>query len=150
MGIIIILAGVFITNKHSKPASTNVKYYALLIITTVGWWSYSALLHYVQSSKGLDGLSPQAIEMVVVTTGISFFENKKIPGNDNFDNCIRTISDFLKKNGLVNAFVMSQLNVVISTLLGVLLLHESNLNLLKNKILGLSVLVAGSFLIVQI
>ncbi|WP_279383261.1 GRP family sugar transporter [Secundilactobacillus collinoides] len=56
----------------------------------------------------------------------------------------------LQLNGLVNAFVITQLNVVIATIVGAVVLHEKGGRQLLITGFGLAVLIAGVFFMVRV
>ncbi|MFT8607885.1 GRP family sugar transporter, partial [Liquorilactobacillus ghanensis] len=114
-------------------------YYLILIFTTSGYWLYSALPKLVTANNTHIELSafllPQALGMVFVAgilillvdqnsqTGITVSICNLAVG------CLFGFAAFayllsISVNGMVNAFLMSQSNIIIATILGVYVLKE--------------------------
>lgn len=132
--LIIILLGVFIANGFVKIQHKDLVAYFILFLTTVGYWGYSGFPHYC-SAGGLMGFFPQAMGMMIGSSVIYLIGHKKAIGDDRLG--IRNISSgilfggaastylvSLGLNGLVNAFALTQLNVVIATMTAMLILKE--------------------------
>jgi glucose uptake protein len=139
IGIAVILIGVIFSNdrKQSDKNSNNNYYYLVLVFTTIGYWLYSALPKIVTSNNAnlSTFLLPQALGMVVAAgiLALSFDQgsttNLSISVCNLIVGCLFGIAAFayllsISLNGMVNAFLMSQCNIVIATLLGVYVLKE--------------------------
>lgn len=158
--LVIILLGVFISNGFVKMQRKDLMIYLILFLTTAGLWGYSGFPHYCVSS-GLMGFFPQALGMTCGATLIYLVGHKKVHGNDPLG--IRNLSSgiifggaassylvSLSLNGLVNAFVLTQLNVVISTMIATVILKEKQKKQIPSTMLGLVILILGVFLMVKI
>jgi len=158
--LIIILLGVFIANGFVKIQHKDLVAYFILFLTTVGYWGYSGFPHYC-SAGGLMGFFPQAMGMMIGSSVIYLIGHKKAIGDDRLG--IRNISSgilfggaastylvSLGLNGLVNAFALTQLNVVIATMTAMLILKEKPKKQIMSTLIGLIILILGVFMMVKI
>jgi len=160
IALLIILAGVMISNGVIHVSRKDLGAYAMLVITCVGYWGYSGFPHYAVA-KGLNGFLPQTLGMMAGALTIYVVGRKRIPGQDPWG--LRNITSgfifavaagtylmSLSLNGLVNGFVLTQLNVVVATLLGGVVMKEANVKQLVPKTIGLAVLIGGAVMMVHI
>lgn len=158
--LIIILLGVSVCDGLVKIERQDITTYLILLVTTIGFWGYSGFPHYCHTS-GLAGFFPQSLGMLIGASVIYFAGHKKVSGNDPFG--IRNIisglvfggaaSSYLLSlslNGLVNAFALSQLNVVIATMVATIILKEKPKSQIISTLTGLVILISGVFLMVSI
>lgn len=151
--LVVILLGVYLTNGKLKITAGQSKEYLILIFTTIGYWGYSALPHYAQVSSNLNGFLPQALGMLTAALVIGMTKPheawqpatlKNISSGIIFSAAAATYLVSLSLNGMVNAFILSQLNVIVSTLIGGLVLHELVHGQVKKTVLGLIILLVGA------
>lgn len=159
--LIVIIVGVVITNGLGTMTWRNFPEYVFLLVTTVGYWGYSGFPHFASSDAGINGFLPQSLGMLTTAGLIYGFGRKKFPGNDSlgirnitsgliFSVAAATYLISLELNGLVSAFVLTQLNVVVSTILGIVILKEANRRKVISASIGLAVLIVGAVMIVMI
>lgn len=159
--LLIIVLGVFISNGLVQIKKHDFWIYGILLLTSIGYWGYSGFPHYVTSSNGIDGFLPQALGMFTGAMVLYLVGHKRMAGSDRWG--IRNISAgvvfavasstylvSLQMNGLVNAFVLTQLNVVIATIVGAIILHEKTGRQLIVTSVGLVVLITGVLAMVRI
>ncbi|WP_338101102.1 GRP family sugar transporter [Secundilactobacillus angelensis] len=158
--LIIILLGVAISNGLVKIKRKDIMIYLVLLVTTIGYWGYSGFPHYCHTS-GLAGFFPQSLGMFIGASVIYFVGHKKISGNDPlgmrniisgivFGGAASTYLVSLGLNGLVNAFALSQLNVVIATMVATIILKEKQKSQIISTLAGLVILIFGVFMMVSI
>ncbi|WP_367295584.1 GRP family sugar transporter [Levilactobacillus yonginensis] len=161
LALIIILIGVMVTNGMIQIARDQLGAYLLLLVTAAGYWGYSAFPHFVSGATGLNGFLPQSLGMLTTSFFIYLGGRKKFSGNDAwgvrnitsgliFSVAAATYLISLRLNGLVNAFILTQLNVVVSTILGIVILREADAKQLKPTTAGLAILIFGAVVMVQI
>lgn len=161
VGLLVVLAGVFISNGMVQMKKSDLGVYAVLLLTSVGYWSYSGFPHFVTSTNGLAGFFPQAMGMFCGGLVAYLVGAKRLPVSDHFG--LRNITAgivfavasstylvSLRMNGLVSAFVLTQLNVVIATIVGAIVLHEKSGRQLIITSIGLAILIAGVFIMVSV
>jgi len=123
----------------------------------IGGWVFGEWVGWHDSVLGV-------IALLIILAGaltIYVVGRKRIPGQDPWG--LRNITSgfifavaagtylmSLSLNGLVNGFVLTQLNVVVATLLGVIVLKEANLKQLVPKAIGLAILIGGAVMMVHI
>lgn len=160
MALVIILVGVFISNGMVKLHRKDAMVYLILLVTSAGFWGYSGFPHY-SSVSGMAGFFPQAVGMFVGAMTIYLIGNKRVPGDDRwglrnissgfvFGGAAATYLISLSLNGLVNAFVLTQLNVVISTVVATVILKEKAKSEIPATLIGLVILIIGVFAMVRI
>ncbi|EHO54604.1 GRP family sugar transporter [Lentilactobacillus kisonensis] len=161
IALVVIIAGVVITNGLAAGSLKNLPEYGFLLITTIGYWGYSGFPHYASSGAGINGFLPQSLGMLTMAAIIYVSGRKKFPGNDPigfrnitsgliFSVAASTYLISLQLNGLVSAFILTQLNVVVSTILGIVILKEANRKKVVTASIGLAVLIAGAVMMVMI
>jgi len=140
IGIVVIMLGILVGNlvlaSHTKQAPGHVKPYLVLILTTIGYWGYSFFPKLIVHENPVAALLPQALGMVFMAILLVKFLVPK-QQLSHYRIRLNTIGGLLfgvaamaylfsvTLNGMVNAFLLSQLNMIIATLLGVYLLKES-------------------------
>jgi glucose uptake protein len=161
VGLVIVLAGVFISNGMVQMKKSDLGVYGVLLITSIGYWSYSGFPHFVHSTNGLAGFFPQAMGMFCGGLLVYLIGHRRMPVSDRwglrnitaglvFAVASSTYLISLRMNGLVSAFVLTQLNVVIATIVGAIVLHEKSGRQLIITSVGLAVLIAGVFIMVSV
>lgn len=157
IGILMLIIGVSLTAKKDHKASGNnqTKTLIMLIVTTIGFLIYNSIPRAMTSS-GLAIFLSESIGMVIaVLIYIAFTHQPKVLKEKaswqsllaGFIFSIAAITYILsvKDNGVNSAFVVSQLSVVISTIGGMVFLHESKTkHELLLTIIGLILIVAGA------
>lgn len=159
--LVVIILGVLVANGIGGFSLRNLKGYLVLLATTFGYWGYSGFPHYANSTSGINGFLPQALGMLTTSFLLYLVGRRKLPGNDpagirnitsglifSVSSSVYLIS--LQLNGLVNAFVLTQLNVVVATLLGIVILKEADPHRTLTTSAGLGILILGAMLMVQI
>ena len=158
--MVIIVIGVFLTNgKGLKGGKGRPRDYLVLLVSTVGYWGYSAFpLMVTNVESKLEGFLPQSVGMVIAATliGLSACHEivdgatmRNISGGFIFSVAAATYLISMSMNGMVNAFVLSQLNVLVSTLSGAIVLKELPKDGVPRVVLGLIVLIVGAALMVM-
>ncbi len=163
IGMFIIVIGILASNivigQHSKPQNRSIKDYMVLVTSTVGYWGYSFFPKLINHENPVAALLPQAIGMVLMALIVVkiLIHNQKfssyrirlnIIGGLLFGVAAMAYLASIALNGLVNAFLMSQLNMVIATLLGIYLLKESQQVSVWHLYTGLLLIVIGGLIIV--
>lgn len=160
-GLLVVIAGVFVSNGLVQMKKSDLSVYVVLLLTSVGYWSYSGFPHFVHSTNGLAGFFPQALGMFCGGLLAYLVGHKRLPVSDRwglrnitagivFAVASSTYLISLRMNGLVSAFVLTQLNVVIATIVGAIVLHEKTGRQLIITSIGLVVLIAGVFIMVSV
>lgn len=158
--LIIIIIGITMTAYHENkgPAGTNVKKGMIILLISsigfIGYASFPAAFHL----NGWDVILPQAIAMFVTTLIlVATQHDKEMFAAPTWKNMLTgaffevgnlgiLFSNAI--NGVAVGFTFSQLNVVISTLGGLWILHESKTSKEKKFIIaGLILVVAGAIMI---
>lgn len=160
--LLLIIAGVTFTAYQEKveKISNEVdmkKGMITLIVSSAGFVLY-AVIPRLADINGWDAIFPQAIGMFIGSILFCSFEKKPdIFGKKSFQNlliglffAIGNITLMLSNeaNGVALGFTLSQMNVVVSTIGGLLILHEIKTSKeLKYTLSGLILVVAGGILI---
>ncbi|MQS77090.1 GRP family sugar transporter [Companilactobacillus halodurans] len=158
--ILVIILGVIVISmkKNSNYDKANVKKsFILLFFSTIGMMGY-AIIPRLFNLNGWDMLFPQAVSMVVtmfilvITQKDNQAFSKKTFENIPTGLCFAVANLALllsnEINGVAVGFTMSQLNVVVSTLGGMIFLHEKKTHSEKIKIvIGLSLIIIGAVMI---
>ena len=152
----ILIVGAALTAVTDGPDQGNGKTKGLLILvaTSVGYWVYSALPNLVDAS-GEAIFFPQMLGVFLAATVYVILKQPKAFGNDKswkaiIVGVIFSISAFAyifsaKGNGVATAYVITQLNVVISTLGGMYILKEKKSpKETRYTLIGLTLIVIGS------
>ena len=159
VALVIIVIGVYLTNgKGTASPNAKPRDYVILVLSTAGYWLYSAFPLMASVDNKLQGFLPQSLGMLMSAFLIGFFSYREIVDGATVRNissglifavAASTYLIAMSMIGMVNAFVLSQLNVLVSTLSGAIVLKEAAG---KGKIaylaIGLVVLIAGAALMV--
>lgn len=162
VAIILLIIGAALTSiNDDKSASQSTRQGILILLSTsIGYWVYSALPRMVDAS-GLAIFFPQ---MLGVFIGALIYVLIKSPGTITKKKSWQTsiigltfsISALAyifsaQANGVATAFIITQLNVVVATIGGLVILKEKKTSHeLKNTIFGLFLIVLGSVITVFI
>ena len=160
--LILIILGVTLTafqenNQESSERVDMKKGVMILLISSLAFVLY-AVIPRVAGVNGWDALFPQAIGMFLGSVLFCSFEKQpEIFGQKSFQNIITgfffaianvTMMLSNEANGVALGFTLSQMNVVVATLGGMLLLHETKTSKeTKFTLGGLILVVAGGLLI---
>ncbi len=158
--ILLLIIGAVLTSFSEKNTSKDTFYKGLmiLVLTSVGYWIYSALPKMVNAS-GLSIFFPQMLGVFIGATVYTLFSNrsafkaavswKLVVIGLTFSISALAYIFAAQANGVVTAFIMTQLNVVLATLGGLLILKESKTHKeLIFTLLGLILIVVGSVITV--
>lgn len=160
--VVLIVIGVFAANGRgasggSATGAARARDWAVLVLSTAGYWLYSAFPLTVTVDSKLEGFLPQALGMLAsaVLIGLTHARDivdgasmRNIGGGLIFSVAAATYLMSMTLNGMVNAFVLSQLNVVVSTLTGAIVLRETPREKIPGIAIGLAILMAGATLMV--
>lgn len=158
LALVVLIAGVLLTNGRMQSTGRAADY-LLLVGSTIGYWGYSALPHYAHVSSNLNGFLPQALGMLAAALVICMTHPQEIKqlgmvrnisSGLIFSVAAATYLISLSLNGLVNAFVLSQMNVIVATLLGGIVLREFVHGQGPRTAAGLVVLLVGATWLVTI
>lgn len=155
--IVLMIIGVALTAVTDSPDGRNGLMSGLVILvpTTIGYWVYSALPKAV-SASGTAIFFPQMLGMFLAAVLYALISGRgrafkeRTSWLNAFAGLIFGISALAyifsaKANGVATAYVITQVSVVISTLGGLLVLHETKSSReLRLTIIGLVLIVAGS------
>ncbi|AVK62273.1 sugar transporter [Lactobacillus sp. CBA3605] len=155
--IIIMIVGVALTavTDNSDSRAGLASGLMVLVPTTIGYWIYSALPKAV-SASGVAIFFPQMVGMCLAAVLYVLLSHHAVAFKQRtswlnvFAGLIFGLSALAyifsaKANGVATAFVITQLSVVISTLGGMLVLHETKSRReLRLTIIGLALIVVGS------
>ncbi|WP_244609696.1 GRP family sugar transporter [Bifidobacterium moukalabense] len=161
VALIIIVAGVYLTNgKGTASPNAKPRDYAILVLSTVGYWLYSAFPLMASVDSKIQGFLPQSLGMLMSAFLIGFLRYKEIVDGATVRNissglifavAASTYLIAMSMIGMVNAFILSQLNVLVSTLSGAIVLKEATG---KGRVaylaVGLVVLITGAVLMVVV
>lgn len=157
IGVLLLIVGVFLTSKKDQKQTSGSQTGTLimLVLTTIGFLVYNSIPREM-SSSGLAIFLPESIGMVLaVLIYILFTRQPQVLREKaswqsliaGFVFSIAAVTYILsvKANGVNSAFVISQLSVVISTLGGMIFLHErKTAHELTLTIIGLILIVIGA------
>lgn len=157
IGIVLLIIGVFLTAKKDKSGQKNTQTSTLimLVLTTIGFLVYNSIPRAMTSS-GLAIFLPESVGMVVAVLLYIIFTRQPQVLSDKtswqslgagFIFSIAAITYILsvRDNGVNSAFVVSQLSVVLSTIGGMIFLHEKKSHHeLALTIIGLVLIVGGA------
>lgn len=160
--VVLIVVGVFAANGRgarggSATGRARIRDWAVLVASTAGYWLYSAFPLTVSVDSKLEGFLPQALGMLTAAVLIGLprardivdgASMRNIGGGLIFSVAAATYLISMTLNGMVNAFVLSQLNVVVSTLTGAIVLRETPREKIPGIAIGLAILLAGATLMV--
>lgn len=157
IGILLLIVGVSLTAKKDNKTSGNsqTRTVVMLVLTTIGFLVYNSIPRAMTSS-GLAIFLPESVGMVIaVLLYIIFTRQPQVLKEKaswqsllaGFIFSIASITYILsvRDNGVNSAFVVSQLSVVLSTVGGMVFLHESKTrHELLLTIIGLILIVGGA------
>lgn len=161
LGIILLIIGsslTAITDKADLPSggtAARTKTIIMLILTTIGFLVYNAIPKAMPDS-GLAIFFPESVGMIIMVLVYILFTKQphvlkekaswqSVIAGFIFSIAAITYILSVKANGVNLAFVISQLSVVISTLGGMIFLHESKSKReLTFTIIGLILIVGGA------
>lgn len=157
IGILLLIIGVSLTAKKDNKTSGNnqTSTVIMLVLTTIGFLVYNSIPRAMTSS-GLAIFLPESVGMVIaVLLYIIFTRQPQVLKEKaswqsllaGFIFSIAAITYILsvRDNGVNSAFVVSQLSVVLSTIGGMVFLHESKTrHELLLTIIGLILIVGGA------
>ncbi|MBU9789701.1 GRP family sugar transporter [Lentilactobacillus sp. IMAU92037] len=160
LGVLMLIIGIWLTSitDHKSQEEANhqrINTIVMLVLTSAGYWVYNSIPRGL-SDSGLAIFLPESIGMVIAVLvylavtkqGIVFKEKTSwlnIIGGLVFSFAAVTYILSVKANGVNTAFVVSQVSVVISTLLGMVWMHETKSRReLSYTLLGLLMIVAGA------
>lgn len=160
--LVLIIVGVALTafqekNEASAEQANMKKGIIILLMSSAAFVLY-AVIPRIAGVNGWDALFPQAIGMFLGSVLFCSFEKQPdIFGKKSFQNIITgfffavaniTMMLSNEANGVALGFTLSQMNVIVSTLGGMILLHETKTSKeIKYTLGGLFLVVAGGILI---
>ncbi len=160
LAIALVVLGVAmtaVTDKKSNGSTSSVGAgLAVLLPTTIGYWAYSALPKALDSVSGTHLLFPEMLGIfagailynLFTTHGKSFAQSAS--WKNGIIGLVFGISSLAyifaaKSAGVATSFVITQMNVVVSTLGGLFILHETKTpRELRFTLSGLLLIVIGS------
>ncbi|MCI1632580.1 MAG: GRP family sugar transporter [Liquorilactobacillus nagelii] len=160
VSLIVIIFGIWLTTfqEGKTDKKQNVKSGVIILtISSLGFIGY-ALLPQLFKLNGWDVLMPQAISMLICTSIlVAFQKDNQMLGKKTWQNLITgacfaaanlTILFSNAMNGVAVGWTLSQLNVVVATVGGLLILHEHKTKKeLKFTLTGLGLVVLGAIMI---
>lgn len=156
-GLAIVIGGIYLTSLKdggNKDLSGDKPAYILLILTTFGYLAYNAIPDIV-GTKGTSIFLPQACGMLVAAivyvlfTGHASAFKEKESWKNIFSGLLFSIAALTyilsaQQNGIATGFVLAQLSVVLSTILGIVVLREKKTSFeLKATFIGLVLILGG-------
>ncbi|MBU7563990.1 GRP family sugar transporter [Pediococcus ethanolidurans] len=155
----LIIGNMTRSNKLETDGNSHKIDYLILILTTVGYWSYSAFPKLIQNGNAVAELLPQAVGMTLMASILAVMFNRNTGLHFNkirlntlvgtlFGVAAGTYLLSMSLNGLVNAFLLSQMNMVIATLLGIGWLKEKLVVGMLRVLLGLAFIFVGSVVVI--
>lgn len=160
VGIILLIVGIFLTAVHDHNGqTTNQKSQTgtliMLVLTTIGFLVYNAIPRAL-SASGLAIFLPESVGMVIAVLLYILFTRQPQVLHEKaswqsllagiiFSFAAITYILSVRDNGVNSAFVVSQLSVVLSTIGGMVVLHEKKSRReLFFTIIGLVLIVVGA------
>ncbi|GEP19735.1 GRP family sugar transporter [Pediococcus argentinicus] len=157
IALVVIIIGIVLTTIDGEQSNSKTKNaigptIVIFLISTVGYIGYSAFPRMAKVS-GLQGFMPQGLGMalmaliLVLSTGKRKVFTEKVTWIGLIDGAIFSIAALTylmsaQLNGIATGFTLSQMNVVIGTIGGILILHE------KRSKAGIIWTIAGLVLVV--
>lgn len=160
--VTIVIIGIVLTSRafHQKKHHESLNGIVMLVLTTAGYWLYSLLPEFSHSGSAEGQLIPQALGMLLtgvilaVTFGKIRFEKKSMPliARASVVGILYGVANLaylvsMSLNGMVRAFLLSQLNVILATLGGIYILKEEQTVPFAQKIIGLACILAGCIMV---
>ncbi|WP_439442939.1 GRP family sugar transporter [Listeria aquatica] len=162
LAILLLIIGVLLTSvsDSTQNRSETKRGIFVLAATSLGYWVYSALPKAV-SASGLSIFLPQMLGVFIGAVLYACINNKRVFQEKKSWKAVIVGLIFglsalayifsAQKNGVATAYIITQLNVVISTIGGIVILKESKSGqALKKTIFGLLLIVIGSVITVLI
>lgn len=161
LAIILVIIGVAMTavtdqKEGQESGSAMATGLAILLPTTIGYWAYSALPKALGDVSGVHLLFPEMLGIfggaivfgLFRTKGKNFFQKESwLNGIIGLIFGVSSLAYIFaaKDAGVATSFVITQMNVVVSTLGGLFILHETKTpHELKFTLSGLVLIVVGS------
>lgn len=153
--ILLIIFGAILTTRGESGKPGAIKAGVILLASTsIGYWVYSAIPKVVDAD-GINIFLPQMLGVFVGAVIFALFKNRKVFAEKKswqavavgFTFSISSLAYIFaaQRIGVASAFIITQLNVVIATLGGILILHEKkNKKELVNTLIGLALIIVGS------
>ncbi|MCT3282653.1 sugar transporter [Lactiplantibacillus pentosus] len=160
VAILLVIIGVALTaiTDHKGQGATSIGYgLSILVPTTIGYWAYGALPKMIHAA-GIQLFFPEMLGIFVGSLIYALVRTKgaalgqKETWQNGFIGIVFGISSLAyifaaQSAGVATAFVITQLNVVVSTLGAMLLLHEGKSHReLRYTLVGLGLIVIGSMM----
>ncbi len=155
---VIILGAVLLSYSDKQEQADFKKGIIVLIIAAVGFTAYSCAPRFVEAS-GIEAVLPQSWGMVGGSLLLSLFEPKDIRKFDSvtFRNMVPGLLWSVANIGMIYAnamngvavgFTLSQLAIVVSTFVSLVIFHEKKSPAeLRHTLIGVALVVAGCVLI---
>jgi len=159
IALLIVVVGALMTavTDSSSAKKIEIKDAIFLLCTTVGFWIYSSFpnIPIVKNESGTGIFLPEMLGILLGAVIYAIFTDaKSFKQKEQYQNIIAGISWGIaafayifsaKANGNTSAFIWTQLNVIIATFGGILVLHEHKTpREMKFTILGIVLIVVGS------
>ncbi|GEP24840.1 MAG: GRP family sugar transporter [Lentilactobacillus diolivorans] len=160
IGVLLLIIGIWLTSVSDEVNAqvdnkVRVRTMIMLILTSAGYWVYNSIPKGL-STSGLAIFLPESVGMVIAVCLYLIFSHQlktfkepiswiNIIGGLIFSFAAITYILSVGANGVNSAFVVSQVSVVLSTLLGIIWLREhKSRRELTYTMLGLVLIVAGA------
>ncbi|MQS75727.1 GRP family sugar transporter [Companilactobacillus halodurans] len=159
IALAIVVVGALLTsvNDSSEGNKLELKDAMFLLCTTVGFWIYSSFpnISIVKHESGTGIFLPEMLGILIGAIIFALFTDREsFKQKEQYQNILGGVAWGIaafayifsaKANGNTSAFIWTQLNVVIGTFGGILILHErKSKRELKFTILGIVLIVVGS------
>jgi glucose uptake protein len=155
--IVVVIGALFTSVSDQKGQSITARDVIFLLCTTIGFWVYSSFpnIAIIKEQSGTGIFLPEMLGILLGALIYGFFiDRKAFTQRAQYLNILGGlawgIAGFAyifsaQANGNTSAFIWTQLNVVIATFGGIIILHEhKSKRELKYTILGILLIVAGS------
>lgn len=155
--IVVVIGALFTSVSDQKGQSITARDVIFLLCTTIGFWVYSSFpnIAIIKEQSGTGIFLPEMLGILLGALIYGFFTDRKaFTQRAQYLNILGGlawgIAGFAyifsaQANGNTSAFIWTQLNVVIATFGGIIILHEhKSKRELKYTILGILLIVAGS------
>lgn len=155
--IVVVIGALFTSVSDQKGQSITARDVIFLLCTTIGFWVYSSFpnIAIIKEQSGTGIFLPEMLGILLGALIYGFFTDRKaFTQRAQYLNILGGlawgIAGFAyifsaQANGNTSAFIWTQLNVVIATFGGIIILHEhKSKRELKYTILSILLIVAGS------
>lgn len=164
IALVIIVVGIILTTLDGKRDSDAVRTQSIwstvgiFVLSTIGYVAYSALPRLANVS-GWQGFLPQGLGMAVMALVLALFAagpkvlSEKVTWVSLLDGLVFSIAALTylisaQRNGVATGFTLSQMNVVLATIGGIVVLHERRTPRgLVWTVIGLALVVVGGIVI---